>query len=131
MKIKTWSNHIHYSILDLLDSSAGRYTDSTIDRCSQLVGPLGQALDKIYDENLVEKEVYRHRRRHVTRDENVNLFVQLLARDQLFKNTPGRAHKAFPNFVHSETPKKACKYLPKMRYLSKRLDKRRRNVLNE
>ena len=32
---------------DLLDSAKGSYTDSTLQRCSQIVGPLGEALDSV------------------------------------------------------------------------------------
>ena len=48
---------------DLLESAKGRFTDTTIQRCSQIIGPLGDALDNVFDTRIVENELYRHRRR--------------------------------------------------------------------
>jgi hypothetical protein len=48
---------------DPLESAKGRYTDTTIQRCSQIIGPLGEALDNVFDTDVVENAVYRHRRR--------------------------------------------------------------------
>jgi hypothetical protein len=43
----------------------------TIQRCRQIIEPLGEALDSIFDVNIVQQEVYRHRYRAINRDENV------------------------------------------------------------
>lgn len=48
---------------DLLGSAKGRYTDTTIQRCSQMIGPLGDSLHKVFDTNIVDNELYRNRRR--------------------------------------------------------------------
>lgn len=116
---------------DLLDSAKGRYTDSTLQRCSQIVGPLGEALDSVFDSQVIENELYRHRRRDVNRDVNVEKLLSYLKDEALFTETPDRAHRAFPNFVHNENPKFPGKYMGKMKQLSKRLDKRRRIILDE
>lgn len=63
---------------DLLESAKGRYTDTTIQRCSQIVGPLGEALDVVFDSNVVENEIYRHRRRAQNRDGNVIRLIEFL-----------------------------------------------------
>jgi hypothetical protein len=115
---------------DLLDSAKGRYTDSTLQRCSQIVGPLGEALDSVFDSQVIENELYRHRRRDVNRDVNVEKLLSYLKDEALFTETPDRAHRAFPNFVHNENPKFPGKYMGKMKQLSKRLDKRRRIILD-
>ena len=46
---------------NLLESSTERYTDSTTLRCSQITGPLGDALVNVYDIHVVDNELYRHR----------------------------------------------------------------------
>ena len=45
---------------DFLDSAKGRYTDNTIQRCSQIVGPLGEAMDNMFDSQRIEHELYLH-----------------------------------------------------------------------
>ena len=97
---------------DLLDSSMGRYTNTTIQRCGQIIGPLGEALDSVFDSKIVENELYRHRRRSENRDKNV------------------RQHKAFPDFSYFENQVNAGQFKAKMLQLSKNLDKRRRVILN-
>ena len=62
---------------DLIESSKGRYIDTTIHRCSQIIGPLGDALDNVFDTNVVENELYRHRRRAQNRDSNVSRLIEL------------------------------------------------------
>ena len=39
---------------DLLDCVKGSYTDCTLQRCSQIVGPLGEALDSVFDSQVIE-----------------------------------------------------------------------------
>lgn len=115
---------------DLLDSAKGRYTDSTIQRCSQIVGPLGEALDAVFDSNIIENELYRHRRRNANGDANVDGMISFLQEDSLFKKTAGRYYRAFPDYIHNENPKFPGKFQGKMKQLSKRLDKRRKIVVN-
>lgn len=43
---------------DLLESAKGRYTDTTVERCSQMIGPFFEALDSVFDSNVVEQEIY-------------------------------------------------------------------------
>ena len=114
---------------ELLAGARGRYTNTTIQRCSQIVGPLGEALDTIFDERIVEKEVYRHRRRNQNRDTNVQRLVRYLSNDKLFAHVNGRQHRAFPEFTLTENPRRPENFAAKMLQLSKRLDKRRRVVL--
>ena len=97
---------------DLLGSAKGRYTNTTIQRCGQIIGPLGEALDSVFDSKIVENELHRHRRRSENRDKNV------------------RHHRAFPDFSYSENPVNAGQFKAKMLQLSKNLDKRRRVILN-
>ncbi|KAK3102767.1 hypothetical protein FSP39_013804 [Pinctada imbricata] len=114
---------------ELLTSAKGRYTDTTIQRCSQIVGPLGEALDDIFGEKMVENEIYHHRRRSHNRDANIAKFLTFLKNDQLFQVIPGRQHRGFPNFTYTENVKKSSKFQAKMKQLSKRLD-RRKNIIN-
>ncbi|CAG2194617.1 unnamed protein product [Mytilus edulis] len=113
---------------DLLDSAKGRYTNNTIQRCSQIVGPLGEALDSVFDSKVIENELYRHRRRNLDRDLNVSKMITFLGDESLFSQTPGRHHRAFPKYFHNENPKFPGKFQGKMKQLSKRLDKRRRII---
>ena len=83
---------------DLLESAKGRYTDTTIQRCSQIIGPLGDALDNVFDTRIVENELYRHRRRAQNRDSNVSRLVGILGKENLFSIIHGRRHSAFPDF---------------------------------
>lgn len=115
---------------DLLASAKGRYTDTTIDRCSQIIGPFGEALDSVFDANVVENEIYRHRKRTVNRDENVARLVEFLEKEKLFDIHAGRSHHAFKYFDFTETPKQAGKFACKMMQLSKKLDRRRQVVIN-
>ena len=115
---------------DLLDSVKGRYTDSTIQRCSQIVGPLGEALDNMFDSQIIEHELYRHRRRDANRDKNVGSMITLLKYECLFSEIESRCHRAFAEYSHNENPKFPGKFQGKMKQLSKRLDKRRRNIVD-
>lgn len=92
---------------DLLDSAKGRYTNTTIQRCGQIIGPLGEALDK-----------------------NVRQLIALLQKENLFSFIHGRHHRAFLDFSYSENPVNAGQFKAKMLQLSKKLDKRRRVILN-
>ena len=116
---------------DLLEAAKGRYTDTTIDRCSQLIGPLGEALDVVFDANVIEKEIYRHRRRAGNRDANVSRLIEFLDPEQLFADYPGRHHSAFPEFSYDETPRQSGKFVAKIKQLSTKLDKRRLVVIND
>jgi hypothetical protein len=62
---------------------------------SQIVGPLGGALDSVFDSQVIENELYRHRRRDVNRDVNVEKLLSYLKDEALFTETPHRAHRAF------------------------------------
>lgn len=115
---------------DLLDSAKGRYTNTTIQRCGQIIGPLGEALDSVFDSKIVENELYRHRRRSENRDKNVRQLIALLQKENLFSFIHGRHHRAFPDFSYSENPVNAGQFKAKMLQLSKKLDKRRRVILN-
>ncbi|VDI47021.1 Hypothetical predicted protein [Mytilus galloprovincialis] len=116
---------------ELLSCAKGQYTNATIQRCSQIIGPLGEALDTVFDSQVVENELYRHRRRSGNRDENVKQLISFLQNDKLFAFTVGRNHKAFPDFQFSENPSNPGQFQPKMIQLSKKLDKRRRVILND
>ena len=94
---------------ELLSAAKGRYTDTTIQQCIQIVGPLGEALDVLFDEKVVENEVYRHRRR----SQNVAKFMTFLKGDRPFRRIDGRRHQAFPNFAYSPAPRNPGKFLPK------------------
>ncbi|CAC5388947.1 unnamed protein product [Mytilus coruscus] len=115
---------------DILDAAKGRYTKTTIQRCGQIVGPLGEALDSVFDSQIIEKELKRHRRRESNRDKNVERMITFLQGDDLFSTINGRHHRAFDPFVHNENPKFPGKFQPKMKQLSKRLDKRRRVIVD-
>lgn len=56
---------------DMLDGAKGRYTETTLQRCSQIVGPLGESLEVVFDSKVIENELYRHRRRAQNRDKNI------------------------------------------------------------
>lgn len=88
-------------------------------------------MNSVFDSQVIENELYRHRRRDVNRDVNVEKLLSYLKDEALFTETPDRAHRAFPNFVHNENPKFPGKYMGKMKQLSKRLDERRRIILDE
>ncbi|CAC5389594.1 unnamed protein product [Mytilus coruscus] len=116
---------------ELLSCAKGQYTNATIQRCSQIIGPFGEALDTVFDSQVVENELYRHRRRSGNRDGNVKQLISFLQNDKLFAFTVGRNHKAFPDFQFSENPRNPGQFQPKMIQLSKKLDKRRRVILND
>ena len=115
---------------DMLDAAKGRYTETTLQRCSQIVGPLGESLDVVFDSKVIENELYRHRRRAQNRDKNIVQLVSFLQPNDLFSIVCGRHHKAFPQFRYSENPKTPGKFSLKMKQLSKKLDKRRAAILN-
>ena len=53
---------------DLLTAARGWYTPSTIQRCWQIVGLLGESLDVVFDSKDIEHGFYHHRRRSQNRD---------------------------------------------------------------
>ncbi|KAJ8304619.1 hypothetical protein KUTeg_018202 [Tegillarca granosa] len=67
---------------DMLEGAKERYTEETIQRCGQLVGPLGEALDNIFEINIVEQELYRHRRRECKRDGNIEKFILMMKNEK-------------------------------------------------
>ena len=96
---------------DLLGAAKGRYIETTIKRSSHIVCPLGESLDVVFDSNVVENALYRHRRRYHDRDKNVQFLIQYLKDDDLFIIKLGRFHRAFTKTNHSETPKCPAKIL--------------------
>ncbi|OWF48543.1 Chromatin modification-related protein png2 [Mizuhopecten yessoensis] len=116
---------------DQLESAKGRYTDETIQRCDQIIGPLGESLDEIFDERVIENELYRHRRRAKNRDSNVQKLVNSLLSEDLFKTISGRKFKAYAGFEFSENLHLAGQYQHKLDKLSANLDQRRNVTLNQ
>lgn len=92
-----------------LGSAKDRYADTTIQRCSQIIETLGDSVDKVFDTDSVENEIYRHRR-HAQKDVIVSRLVEILYEDDLFATIIGRRHSAFPDFELNETPKQADKF---------------------
>ena len=45
---------------DLLTAAKGRYTPSTIHRSGQIVGPLGESLDVVFDSQVIGHALNRH-----------------------------------------------------------------------
>ena len=41
---------------DMLDAAKGRYTESTLQRYIQIVGPLGESKDTVFDVNVIERD---------------------------------------------------------------------------
>ena len=121
---------MHSNLPYLLGDAGGHISDATIGGCSQLVGPIGEALDAVFDTKIVQNEVYRHRKRSVNREPNVARFLQLLTNEQLFEAREGRHYRAFPNFTYQETVQHPEKFTPKMKALSKKLDRNRRIVIH-
>ncbi|KAH3741064.1 hypothetical protein DPMN_047782 [Dreissena polymorpha] len=115
---------------DLLDAAKGRYTDLTIQRCSQIIGPLGGALDSVFDSNVIQHEIYRHRYRDCNRDTNVSRIIELLHDEQLFTNVPARYHNAFPGYVYNINPKQPGGFAAKIKQLSLRLDRLKKVVID-
>ena len=102
----------------LLEAAKRRYTDKTVYRCTQIVGPFGEALDCVFDSNVVENEVYRHRRRAQNRDGNVSRLIEFLQLEDLFVEQVGRYHKGFPGLkLYFVNPKQARKFPAKMKRL--------------
>ena len=63
---------------DLLTAAKGRYKPSTIEGCGQIVGPFGVSLGVVFDSQVVEHSLYRHRKRSQNRDKNVHHLVEFL-----------------------------------------------------
>ena len=116
---------------DLLTAAKGRYTPSTIHRCGQIVSPLRELLDVVFDSQVIEHALYRHRRRSQNRDKNVTQLIGFLQEEDVSGLHLGRNHKEFPEFNHNESPKLAGQLSSKLKQLSKRLDKRRSVILNQ
>lgn len=53
---------LNRSFKDQLAAAKGRYTDTTIKRCSQIISPLGEALEKVFDTKIIENEIYLKKR---------------------------------------------------------------------
>ena len=68
-------NEILRLFKDLLTAAKGRYKTSNNQRCRQIVGALGELLDVVFDLQVIEHALYRHRRRSQNRDKNVNHLV--------------------------------------------------------
>ena len=111
-----------------LKESHGHYTDATLARCGQLVGPLSEAIDTIFGAALAENSLYLHRRRDKHRSDNVCELVSCCLQEKLFKVTPGRQHQSFPLFRHEVDIKNPERFGKKMAQLSDKLDKWRRVV---
>ena len=90
---------------DLLEFPKRRYTDTTIRRCSRITGPLGDAPDNVFDTNVEENELYRHRLRAQNRDRYVSRLIELLSKQNIFSIINGHKHTTFPDFLLSETPR--------------------------
>ena len=86
-------------VTNQLKEAYGRYTDSTLDQCSQLVGPLAEATDIVFGAKMAENFLYLHCRRSKHRTTNAADLAQQLFQEDLFSVFSGRQHQSFPEYA--------------------------------
>ncbi len=88
-----------FHITEILRHSHGQYTPETVYRAGKIVGHVGRALDKVFQENILNEDGMRgNYHKLATYEKDIRRFVQEYREDRLFDNIPGRHHKAFPDF---------------------------------
>ena len=102
---------------------AGRYTDESIARSSELAANLGKQLDTLYDANVSLCSTDRaSRSKAETREDDFELALSVLAPQKLFSRIVGRQHHSYPNFKFSCDVKNPAKLVATLKKHCKKLD---------
>ena len=107
----------------------GRYTDSTTERASLIVGAFGSALDATYQQNVCDADVDSSHRRKADYSDDVKAFCREYKEDKLFDHIPGRYHSAFPTFKAELPVSEPYKLKDRLIRYSRKLDMTRLNKL--
>ena len=96
-----------------------------VQRCSRIVGALGDEIDQVYTSEIAETTL--HLGRHVDEKDyqanDVEKFVGMYRDEKLWKVIPGRkGHKGFSEFVNRTQIHKPEKLRERLKKYSKKLD---------
>ena len=120
-----------YTFSESIKSAGSKLTTETLNRHGKLAGGVGKTLDRVYHV-LVDTENSRQSGKKDKKiNEDMDLFVRHLKKEELTKQIPGRVHKSFTKINSNCEIRNVRKYREKIERLSKRLDKRRRVVANQ
>ncbi|XP_077862477.1 uncharacterized protein LOC100373840 [Saccoglossus kowalevskii] len=76
----------------------GRYTNTHVARCSQLVGRLATDLECVYMTKFMDEYVHKSKTTSANYRRDVSKFVKEYRDDGIFQQIPGRYHAGFSNF---------------------------------
>ena len=116
-------------VSEKLRKSRGVYTDEQIDRCCQIGGQFGAALESLFSCNVgSERTVHsRHSTRDITHD--VHVFLKNYVSDKLWNEIPKRQHNGFEKIRHEWKIKDSKKLAKRLLHRSERLDMWRKFVV--
>ena len=106
-----------------LKHSRGRYTESQIDRCALLVGPLGKAIDQVCLSQVADTHISGSGKRKLKHRTDIPKLVNGLNNDRLFDFIPGRCHATFPLFSYQPRIASPAKFKATMKKYSASLDR--------
>lgn len=105
-----------------LQKSASHLTEQTIERHAQMVGQMDTSVREIFGSSSRQTFV---KTKDVDMSVDIELFLDHMRDEEVFKLIPGRCHRSFPNFCYDGHFKNPSKILTKLSELSKRLDRSR------
>ena len=116
---------------DSLQQVGANLSEETIARHSKLVGHLGAELNDIYATQIGGGTVRHHAATQSWEHTDIELFINMMRREELFNCKPGRTFKSFPEFQLQTSAKNPVRLKKKLIQLSKRLDRDRRLMNRE
>ncbi|KAK3108584.1 hypothetical protein FSP39_011323 [Pinctada imbricata] len=100
-----------------LKDSRGKYSDKHVERCSRLVGHIGDELESVFIKQVAHGHDSRFHKKDVDQTQNISKFLNMYRGDELLDfHSPGRAHEGFHGFVHKieiKNPEKCARKLLK------------------
>ena len=100
----------------------GIYTDEQVDRCSQLGGQFGHALEKLFLNDITGVHSSNYTPKRHSKCSDVNVFLENYRKYDLWQNVPGRCHAGFEKMKHEWRVKDCGKLAKRLHHLSNRLD---------
>ncbi|XP_070547020.1 uncharacterized protein [Ptychodera flava] len=105
-----------------LKHSQGRYTDSQVSRCSQLVGRLSADIEHVYMTQVMDEYISKSKTTRADHRKDVGRFVREYKKDKLFNTIPGRCHSGFDQFQNRIYVKNSQNLILRLKKHSRTMD---------
>ena len=105
-----------------LKKSRGLYTEDQVQRCVQLGGQFGRAVDNLFSKRVGSENCFLQRTNRQVKCSDVQAFCQRHNDKRLWDCVPGRVHNGFEKVRHEWRVKDPVKFARKLCELSHKLD---------